>query len=183
MNIKLESSRLELVLLDTSYSLLLYDFLARNAGFFKKWSPGYDVNYFTEEYHRKTLERLERETSEGRTIKFGVFIKNDPERIIGTVVFSNIIYGPFLSCFLGYRTDEKENGKGYTTEAVKTGLDYVFDVLKLHRVEANIIPYNNASIRVVEKLGFKLEGCSQNYLKINGKWADHLHYVKFNDTI
>jgi ribosomal-protein-alanine N-acetyltransferase len=125
---------------------------------------------------------MEKETEAGKQIKFGVFIKNDLNKIIGTVSFSNIIKGPFLSCFLGYRTDEKENGKGYTTEAIKRGIEYVFDEIKLHRIEANIIPANTASIKVVEKLGFKLEGYSRNYLQINRKWEDHLHYALLNEN-
>ena len=183
MSIKLETARLELISLDSLHTALLHDFLTRNAEFFKKWSPKYDEGYFELDHHKKTLDRIEKDTSEKRIIKFGLFLKNDLSRIIGTVAFSNIIYGPFLSCYLGYRTDEHENGKGYTREAVKRGLEYVFNERKLHRVEANIVPYNSASIRVVEKLGFKLEGRSEKYLQINGKWEDHLHYVILNENI
>jgi len=183
LNIKLETERLDLISLDTSHACLLHDFLIRNAEFFRRWSPVYEDGYFELEFHKKRLVNIERDTQEGRTIKFGLFLKNDNSKIIGTVAFSNIIYGPFLSCFTGYRTDKNYNGKGYTTEAVKCGLDYVFNKLMLHRVEANIVPFNSASIRVAEKLGFKLEGYSQNYLQINGKWEDHLHYVILNEKV
>ena len=116
-------------------------------------------------------------------IKFGVFLKNNLSKIIGTIAFSNIVYGPFLSSYLGYRLDEHENGKGYISEGIKTGIRYVFDELKLHRIEANIVPHNIRSIEVVEKLGFKLEGRSEKYIQINGKWEDHLHYVMLNEKI
>lgn len=183
MNIQIGTDRLMLIPMDSSHTAMFHDFLIRNAEFFKKWSPKYAEGYFEPDYHKKTLERIEKDTNEGRIIKFGVFLKNDNKKIIGTVAFMNIIYGPFLSCYLGYRTDEHENGKGYTTEAVKKGLEYVFNELNLHRVEANIVPYNPASIRVVEKLGFKLEGRSEKYLQINGKWEDHLHYVMLNNKV
>ena len=183
MSIKLETERLFLISLGALHCELLYDFLIRNAEFFKRWSPEYEKDYFEIAFHLKRLANIEKDTKEGKQIKFGVFIKNDLNKIIGTVSFANIIKGPFLSCFLGYRTDEKENGKGYTTESIKRGIKYVFDEIKLHRIEANIIPVNTASIRVVEKLGFKLEGYSRNYLQINGKWEDHLHYVLLNEPV
>jgi len=183
LKIYFETNRLILQSLNTSHSEMYYDFLMRNAEFFKKWSPKYDNGYFDKGYHKKNLEGIENETREGRIVKFGVLLKNDPSRIISMVELSNIIKGPFLSCFLGYMTDEKENSRGYTTEAIKKVIDYGFNEIKLHRIEANIIPYNAASIRVVEKLGFCLEGYSRNYLQINGKWEDHLHYVMLNNSL
>jgi len=161
---------------------MYFDFLKRNAEFFRKWSPKYEEGYFDKGYHKKNLEKIENETGEGRMVKFGVLLKQNNSKIIGIVEFSNIIKGPFQSCFLGYMMDEKENGKGYTTEAIRKTIDYGFKEINLHRIEANIIPHNTASIRVVEKLGFQLEGYSRNYLQINGKWEDHLHYVLLNDS-
>lgn len=181
MSIKLETERLVLRSLNISDTELLYDFLTRNAEFFKPWSPKYEQDYFDIEHHRNRLLKIETETE--TQIKFGFFIKDDLKKLIGTVSFSNIIKGPFLSCFLGYRTDEKANGKGYTTEAIKRGIEYVFSELKLHRIEANIMPSNIASVRVIEKLGFVMEGLSHNYLKINGKWEDHLRYVLLSKSL
>jgi [ribosomal protein S5]-alanine N-acetyltransferase len=183
LNVKLDTERLKLISLDTSHTELLFDFLIRNAEFFRPWSPLYEDGYFELENHRKHLLKIQQDTIEGKGIKFGIFLKKDPNKIIGTVSFMNIIYGPFLSCFAGYRTDEKHNGKGYTSEALKCGLDFVFRELNLHRVEANIVPKNIASIRVVEKLGFKMEGRSKKYLQINGKWEDHLHYAILNEKL
>ena len=45
------------------------------------------------------------------------------------------------------------------------------------------MPKNLASLQVVEKLGFRNEGLSQQYLKINGTWEDHIHMVRLNDEI
>jgi ribosomal-protein-alanine N-acetyltransferase len=164
-----------------SHLELYFDFLTRNAEFFKPWSPKYENGYFELDYHKERLQKIEMDIKEGAAVKFGVFLKNDISKIIGTVSFMNIIKGPFQSCFLGYRFDEKENNKGYATEAIRESIDYIFYAEKLHRIEANIIPRNKPSIRVVEKLGFVNEGLSKKYLQINGKWEDHIHYVLLND--
>ena len=52
-------------------------------------------------------------------------------------------------------------------------LNYAFGDLKLHRLEANIQPANGPSIRLVQSLGFRLEGLSPKYLKVSGRWRDH----------
>src|SRR4030095_2177415 len=85
-----------------------YDFLMKNYEFFKAWSPEYPERYETLEHHREKSESTEKETAEGKMIKFCLFKKEDPNKIIGSVSLSNIIRGPFLSCFLGYRVDEEE---------------------------------------------------------------------------
>jgi ribosomal-protein-alanine N-acetyltransferase len=55
--------------------------------------------------------------------------------------------------------------------------------MSLHRIEANIMPRNQRSLRVVEKLGFVDEGLSRDYLKINEKWEDHIHMVLLNKDL
>ena len=72
-------------------------------------------------------------------------------------------------------------GHGYITEALRALVfDIAFGPLGLHRVEANVMPRNNRSIRVLEKLGFVQEGLARDYLRINGRWENHIHYVTLN---
>jgi ribosomal-protein-alanine N-acetyltransferase len=167
--------------LDPELAEELLEFRKRNEGFFRPWSPEYPEDYLTIEYTLKNAEFIDNETNEGKTIKFVLFKKEEPKRIIGSISLSNIIMGPFKSCFMGYRIDEKENSKGYATEAIKEVIRYGFEKLGLHRIEANIIPRNAASVRVAEKNGFVYEGLSRRYLKINGIWEDHMHYVILNE--
>ena len=69
------------------------------------------------------------------------------------------------------------------TEAVSQVVRFAFSSLRLHRIEGNIMPRNKASIRVAEKCGFVREGVARKYLKINGVWEDHIHFVKLNEDM
>jgi ribosomal-protein-alanine N-acetyltransferase len=178
-----ESERLILRSLTVNDAEELYKFRVRNAEFFKPWSPTYPADYFNPDYHRKNLIQIESDVLKGILVQFGVYLKTDSKKIIGSVVFSNIIMGPFKSCYLGYRIDKDDLNKGYATEAIIAGSKYMFTEKKLHRIEANIIPRNIASIKTIEKAGFTYEGISKKYLKINGVWEDHLHYVLLNNEI
>lgn len=181
MQVEIETQRLLLKSITKAEGQEMYNFLVRNYQFLKQWSPKYEEGYDKLENHIIRAENLEKDAEAGRGIKFALYKKGDEAKIIGTVSVSNIVKGPFQSCFLGYRVDENENGKGYATEGIKAVVDYTFNTIGLHRIEANIIPRNKASIRVVEKLGFTYEGTSKQYLKINGVWEDHMHYVMLNE--
>ncbi|MRS03541.1 N-acetyltransferase, partial [bacterium] len=80
------------------------------------------------------------------------------------------------SCFIGYTLDQELNGKGYASEAVRGMVDYGFNVLNLHRIEAGVMPSNLPSQRVLEKCGFIREGLARKNVNINGKWEDHYTY-------
>ena len=88
-----------------------------------------------------------------------------------------------MSCHLGYKLDKDFINRGYMTEAAREGIEIIFNEYGLHRVEANIMPKNPRSVRVVQKLGFYNEGLARKYLKINGKWEDHVHWVLLNDRV
>ena len=92
-----------------------------------------------------------------------------------------MVWGAFCSAFLGYKMDAEYQNKGYMTDAVRLVVRYAFETLGLHRLEANIMPRNAASLRVVKKNGFVAEGLARKYLKINGIWEDHIHMVKWNE--
>ena len=86
---------------------------------------------------------------------------------------NEIVRGPAQSAFLGYWIGARYARQGYMTEALQLALRHAFRVLRLHRVEANIMPANRASIALVRRAGFQREGYSTRYLKIAGRWADH----------
>lgn len=180
-----ETNRLVLRILDESHASQVLDYCLRNRDFLKEWENLREDEYFTIPYHQDALNIDLQAIEEGRSLRLWLFKKEDTEfrRVIGNISLSNIVYGPFLSCHLGYRLDKEEINRGYITEALKKGIDIAFHEYKLHRIEANIMPKNLRSLRVVEKLGFQHEGLARNYLKINGKWEDHIHMVLLNNEV
>ncbi len=180
--IELRTDRLILRTIDSTFAARCLDYFVCNKQFFKQWNPTVDATFYTLAFHEEKLQ-LERELRfQDRTVRFWLFKKEDRafQRIIGDLAFSNIIRGAFQSCHLGYKMDGAEINRGMMTEALKRAIRFAFEDMKLHRIEANIMPHNTRSISVVEKLGFANEGLSRKYLKIAGKWEDHLHYVLLN---
>jgi ribosomal-protein-alanine N-acetyltransferase len=93
--------------------------------------------------------------------------------LIAVININNPVYGGFLSGHLGYSIDGAYANKGFMSEGLALVLDYAFNELGFHRMEANIQPGNIPSKQLVKKLGFKLEGFSPKYLKIDNVWCDH----------
>ena len=92
---------------------------------------------------------------------------------MGVINVNEIVRGHFRSAYLGYYAFVSLAGRGYMSEGLALALRWAFGELRLHRVEANIQPANEASRALVRRLGFRREGFSRRYLKITGRWRDH----------
>jgi len=178
-----ETERLVLKVIDKSYAELGIDYYLNNKCFLEQWEPVKRKEFYTKQYQEEQLDKELSSIENNNALRLWIFKKEDENRIIGTVGFSNIVRGAFLSCTLGYKLDKDEINKGYISEAIQKGIEVMFNEFGLHRIEANIMPKNNRSIRVVEKLGFYNEGLAYKYLKINGKWEDHIHMVLLNEKL
>jgi ribosomal-protein-alanine N-acetyltransferase len=106
-----------------------------------------------------------------------MIVERETGALLGYVGLGSIIRGPFQSAFMGYWIGKPFAGRGYMSEAIGLMLRHAFTTLKLHRVEANIQPTNEASKRTALRCGLRLEGYSPRYLKIAGAWADHERYA------
>lgn len=181
MKILYKTDRLILKTLDPTYASLVLNYVLRNKDFLKEWETEKGQNYYTQEYQKMCLKKDMDNFKLEKSLRFWIFKKSNSKRIIGSISIDNIIRAPFQSCFLGYKLDKNEINKAYMTEAVEKTVEIVFHSYGLHRIEANIMPRNLASIRVVEKAGFYNEGLSKKYLLLNGVWEDHIRMVLLNE--
>lgn len=104
-------------------------------------------------------------------------------QVAGQLNVANILYGSVSSAVIGYWVVPEVAGRGVTPTAVALVTDYLFGALGLHRAEIDIRPENVASLRVVEKLGFRYEGLKRNYIHINGAWRDHFVFALTSDEV
>lgn len=179
----LHTTRLVLQSSDRSMDRQVLDYMLRNREFLREWDPARLPDFYTLEKQREMLEGDLDQTEFGQLAKFWIYKREELWRIIGSISLSNIVRGAFQSCHLGYRLDRDEVNKGFMSEALARVIRYAFEELRLHRIEANIMPRNAASLKVVRKLGFESEGLARKYLRINGKWEDHLHMVLLNEEM
>ncbi len=129
--------------------------------------PWYAMPMTPEEF-RAYLARYDRPTTEGFLV-----CQRDGGAIAGTVTVDSIVRGRFQSATLSYAAFAPAAGRGYMSEGLALVLGYAFTELRLHRLEANIQPGNQASLRLVQRLGFRREGYSPAMLFIDGAWRDH----------
>lgn len=174
----LENEQIRLLPADPSMARALTDYVRRNRDFHRATDPVHPEEYYTEEVQRQLIEAEVERREQKRGYRFYIEPVAEPGKIIGSIGLNEVVWGAFRSCFLGYKLDQDYLNRGYMTQAVALLTDYAFTELKLHRIEANVMPRNKQSLRVLEKNGFIHEGISHKYLNINGVWEDHVHMVK-----
>lgn len=122
----------------------------------------------------EAIRGLRREARLGLSMPFALTVDDE---FAGQVTVGAITRGSANSAYLGYWIVRDRAGLGIMPTAIAMVVDHCFGAAGLHRVEANIRPENAASRRVVEKLGFRLEGTRARYIHIAGAWCDHLSYA------
>lgn len=145
----------------------------RDQAYLRPWEPD---SYGTwEERHTRSawaaqVSGLRAMARRGQALPF-VIIVND--QLAGQVTLGNVVRGSLRSCWVGYWVESQLAGKGIATAAVALAVDHAFGQVRLHRVEATVRPENEASLRVLDKLGFREEGLLRRYLEVDGRWRDH----------
>lgn len=173
---RLEAGDIYLRLAEPEDAPGMIDLLERNREFFAPYEPRRPPEHWNEQAQRELLEASVERRDEGLEYGFGVFlVEND--LLIGRANLSNIVRKAFQNAYLGYFLDQAYNGRGYTSMAVDVVVDFAFGPAHLHRVQAAVMPHNVASIRVLEKAGFRHEGFAPRYLRIDGEWSDHKLYA------
>ncbi|MCU9613024.1 GNAT family N-acetyltransferase [Caldibacillus lycopersici] len=142
----------------------------QNKAFFQRFAMVRPSSFYTLEHQQSLIKQWEQNMQNDVEYSFGIFHEH---KLIGTISLFQVFRGSLQSAFIGYFVDKNYNGRGFGTEAVQLMVDYAFETLHLHRIEAGVMPHNIGSIRVLEKSGFHKEGLAIKNVNINGKWEDH----------
>ena len=155
-----------------------YELIRASADFLRPWEPlpppGLEQD--SPERFRSLLEQ----NAGGQHEKMFVRLRAG-DAIAGMINLNNIVRGVFESAALGYWIGAPYASQGLMTEALRLMLRHAFETVRLHRVEANLLPHNKASRALVQRAGFRLEGLSPRMLRIAGKWQDHERWALLVD--
>jgi ribosomal-protein-alanine N-acetyltransferase len=159
----------------------LLELRLRNTDFLRSWEPRRPEPGYTLEAQEAQLRYMVESAALDRSYHFGLFMLD--ETMVGTITLSNVARGAWQNATVGYFVDEAHNGKGFATEAIGLVVRLAFSEIGLHRVQAGVMPRNPASMRALEKAGFRREGVSPHYLQIAGVWEDHVMFAITQEDI
>jgi ribosomal-protein-alanine N-acetyltransferase len=148
--------------------------------FFAPWSPTVEASGSFDVLFDEQVQRATDGVRTGKDLRVATFL--DDGRLAGLFNLNNIVHGVFRNAYAGWKVSAEVARQGIGTEGATALLDLAFAPpprgLGLHRVQANAVPTNDASIALMRKLGMRYEGLAKRYLNIAGDWRDHAMYAK-----
>lgn len=147
--------------------------------FLEPWEPLWSEDEFSRRNFRLRLRAYKSWAEADQALSFFVMALSTGN-LLGGITLGSIRRGVQQSGTLGYWIGEPYKQQGLMTEAVNILVDHSFHELGLHRVEAACLPRNTASRALLKSCGFEEEGLASSYIKIAGKWEDHVLYAKVN---
>ncbi len=165
----------------------LVELLRANAEFFAPYDPAHEDDYLTVAGQHRIVTQLLARHAQGTTVPFGIL---EDGELVGRITVNDIVRGPFQSAHLGYWVDEVRGGRGVASAAVAAvieqafgGSEEAFGGVGLHRLQAGTLVDNVRSQRVLLRNGFQRFGLAPRYLRIAGRWQDHILYQRLNEPL
>ena len=158
---------------------MLRELLLADRAWLSPWeasTPGIRYPIDTKWMVKSLLDQAKRGTGLALVMEFN-------GEVVGQLNVANILYGSVSSGTIGYWIAKKDAGNSIVPISVAMTIDYLLSDGGLHRVEIDIRPENEASLRVVEKLGLREEGLKQRYIHIDGAWRDHRIFAITSEEI
>ena len=152
-----------------------------NREFFDKYEPVHSDRYFTLEMQTRMMEQEVHNMEYLSSAYYYFSLKEDPDKIIGSISFVRIRPEPYASVIFGYNLHEEYQGHGYCTEACAASIEHVLSIAHIHRIESRVLTDNIKSIHVLERLGFFHEGFEKASILIGGRFRDHERYAYLNE--
>ncbi|HSO00672.1 MAG TPA: GNAT family N-acetyltransferase [Candidatus Nanopelagicales bacterium] len=175
IKVLVETPRLRVLLPPASFAPRYLAYVERNREHLEPWEPPRPAAYYNEAFWRARILADREDFAADRAVRLAIQRRDQRDgEVIGFCNFNHVIRGAFHAATLGYSLDGAAVGQGLMFEALSAALAYVFGELRLHRVQANYIPTNERSGRLLRRLGFVVEGYARDYLFIGGAWRDHV---------
>ncbi|MFN8081164.1 MAG: GNAT family protein [Kineosporiaceae bacterium] len=156
----------------------LAELLIRSEAFMAPFEPEHGPDWFTVAGQATAIERSLAQQELGQAV--AQVILSETGEVAGRINLNTIVRGPFQSCSMGYWLDERHTGRGLASRAVAAMLRLAFTELGLHRVEAGTLVNNIASQKVLQRNEFERFGLAPSYLRIAGRWQDHLLFQRIS---
>lgn len=152
----------------------LLDLRLRNKAFMAPFEADRAPSFFSRPAQAREVALDQEAWAAGSGYAFAVCaLEGDEEQLIGRIALSNVVRGVWQNATVGYWIDEAHGSRGHATRALLLVCRFAFEHAGLHRLQPAVMPRNGRSQRVVEKAGFRREGCARRYLRIAGVWEDH----------
>jgi len=148
--------------------------------FLVPWEPTWAHDALTRGAFRRRVRAYDREWQQGTAYSL-LIMRQEDDCLLGGVTLSNLRRGVAQSASLGYWIGASHVRRGFMTEALGGVLEFAFEELALHRIEAACLPSNEASQALLQRMGFNEEGYARGFLRINGRWQDHLLFGMLRD--
>lgn len=171
-----ETERTYLKILNSQDYQMVLTFLLKNGLYYESFETKKAINYYTAEFWQNSLAYEYKLMQKGLALRFYIFLKEEPSRIIGTVSFQNITKGNSPSCHIGYKFDPEYHHLGLASESIREAIKIVASEYGIHQIHAFIMNGNIPSISLIKRLGFEYKGISRKHAKIMGVWRDHLQF-------
>jgi ribosomal-protein-alanine N-acetyltransferase len=170
----IETERLFLGLPEPADAAAIVAYYEENRAHLEPWSPSWPAGFFTEEFWRDQARSARQDFRAGTAVRMVFVLRAKPRRVIGNLSLTQVFRGPAHHCVMGYSLTRDLQGHGYMLEAVRAAVTYAFEELRLHRVSASYMPHNRRSAAVLRRAGFTIEGYACDYIRIDGRWEDHI---------
>ncbi|MFE4106987.1 GNAT family N-acetyltransferase [Almyronema epifaneia] len=151
----------------------IVQYYTANQAHLQPYEPIRSAVFYSQWYWSNEVEARVQQFYADKSLRLFIF-ERDRRQIIGVVNFNCIVRGFRQSASLGYSLAADKQGQGYMSEALSLVLPYAFENLKLRRITAAYMPHNTRSGKLLQRMGFRIDGRAHHYLQINGRWEDHI---------